>query len=232
MSQTDLIVVLDVSTQEEALATVDRCTGCDWFKVGFQLFTRQGPPVVRALQERGRQVMLDLKFHDIPNTVAEGAAAAADLGAGLCTLHAAGGRNMIAAARKAVEGSQTRLLAVTILTSLSDAMLREEIGIPENAADAVPRLAKMAVESGAHGIVCSPLEIEAVRAAVGPEALIVTPGVRPAWASADDQQRIMTPRQAAVAGASMVVVGRPILKHENPAEAVRLIREELAIPPQ
>jgi len=229
MPQTDLIVVLDVSSQEEALATVDRCAGCDWFKVGFQLFTRQGPPVVRALQERGRKVMLDLKFHDIPNTVAEGAAAAADLGAGLCTLHASGGRKMIAAARKAVEGTDTKLLAVTVLTSLSDDMLRDEVGLPETAAEAVPRLARMAVESGAHGIVCSPLEIEAVRAAVGPEALIVTPGVRPAWAGADDQQRIRTPREAAEAGASMVVVGRPILNHENPAEAVRLIREELAI---
>lgn len=229
MPDTDLIVVLDVSSMDEALATVERCAGCDWFKVGFQLFTRQGPPVVRALEEQGKRVMLDLKFHDIPNTVAEGAAAAADLGAGLCTLHASGGRKMIHAARAAVENTDTKLLAVTILTSLSDEMLREEIGLPESAAEAVPRLAKMAIESGAHGIVCSPLEIEAVRAAVGPEPLIVTPGVRPTWASADDQQRIRTPREAAEAGASMVVVGRPILKHPNPPEAVRLIREELAI---
>jgi len=225
---TELITVLDVDTRGEALHIVDACAGCDWFKVGFQLFTRQGPPIVRAIQDEGRQVFLDLKLHDIPNTVAKAARSIAELGAGLTTLHAAGGRSMIAAAREAVEGSGTRLLAVTVLTSLSDAMLRDEVGLPETAAEAVPRLARMAVEAGAHGIVCSPLEIAAVRRAVGPDALIVTPGVRPAWSSKDDQVRVMTPAEAARAGASMVVVGRPILKHADPAEAVRLVQEELA----
>jgi orotidine-5'-phosphate decarboxylase len=127
-----------------------------------------------------------------------------------------------------VEGTATLILAVTILTSFSDAELRSDIGLHETAAEAVPRLAKMAVDAGAHGIVCSPQEIGLVREAVGPEPIVVTPGIRPAWSTKDDQERIMTPRDAAKAGASMIVVGRPILKHENPAEAVRLIKEELA----
>ncbi len=225
---TELITVLDVDTREEALDIVSTCKGCAWFKIGFQLFTREGPPIVHAIQDMGRQVFLDLKFHDIPNTIAKGARSAADMGVSLTTLHAVGGRKMIARAREAVEGTNTRLLAVTILTSLSDEMLREEVGLPETAAQAVPRLARMAVEAGAHGIVCSPLEIQGVRQAVGPEPLVVTPGVRPRWSSKDDQARVMTPAEAARAGANMVVVGRPILKHENRAEAVRLIQEELA----
>ncbi len=227
MPKTDLIVVLDVDTGAEALSIVDRCGACRWFKIGSQLYTREGPEVVRAVLAQGKQVFLDLKYHDIPNTVAHAAAAGMALGAGLMTLHAFGGRRMIAAAREAVEGSPAKLLAVTVLTSLSDAMLRDELGVPETAAKTVPRLAKMAVESGAHGIVCSPHEIALVREAVGPEPLIVTPGIRPAWAGADDQQRIMTPYEAAAAGASMIVVGRPILKHANPAEAVERILEEM-----
>jgi orotidine-5'-phosphate decarboxylase len=224
---TELIVVLDVDTQDEALAIVRACGDCQWFKIGSQLFTRCGPDVVRAVQALGKSVFLDLKFYDIPNTVAHGASAAAALDAGLFTLHASGGCKMIEAARKAVEGTQTRILAVTILTSFSDAALRSDVGLHETAAEAVPRLAKMAIEAGAHGIVCSPHEIALVCAAVGPEPLIVTPGVRPAWAGQDDQERVMTPAEAKQQGASMIVVGRPILKHPHPAEAVRLILEEL-----
>ena len=224
---TQLITGLDVDTRDEALAAVDIAAGCNWFKIGAQLFTRCGPDIVRAVQDKGKQVFLDLKYHDIPNTVAKASKAAAELDAKLFTLHAAGGKSMIAAAREAVEGSDTKILAVTVLTSLTDDMLRNEIGIPETAAEAVPRLARQAVESGAHGIVCSPREITMVREAVGPDALIVTPGIRPKWASKDDQARIMTPREAAEAGADMIVVVRPILKHENPPEAVRMILEEL-----
>lgn len=223
----ELIVVLDVDTADEALAIVDACAGCVWFKVGAQLFTREGPSVVRAIQARGKSVFLDLKYHDIPNTVAHAARAAADLGAGLFTVHASGGRKMIEAARAAVEGSGTRILAVTILTSFSDAALRDDVGLHETAAQAVPRLARLACESGAHGIVCSPHEIRLVRDAVGPKPHIVTPGVRPAWAGKDDQERVMTPGEAAAQGADFLVVGRPILKHPNPAEAVRLVLEEI-----
>lgn len=225
---TELITVLDVDTREEAVRIIDASAGCAWYKIGSQLFTRCGPAIVREVLDRDRRVMLDLKFHDIPNTVAHAAGAAAALEVGLFTLHASGGRKMIAAAREAVAGTDTRILAVTILTSFSDEELRRDIGLHETAAEAVPRLAKLAVEAGAHGIVCSPQEIALVREAVGPEPLVVTPGIRPAWSAQDDQARIMTPRDAAAAGASMIVVGRPILKHENPAEAVRLIQEELA----
>lgn len=224
---TQLIVVLDMDTREEALAAVAAAGPCRWFKIGAQLFTRLGPDIVREVQGMGKNVFLDLKYHDIPNTVAHAAKAAANLGAGLMTLHATGGRAMIEAARKAVEGSTTRILAVTVLTSVSEAVLRTEIGICETPQAAVTRLAVQAVDAGAHGIVCSPLEITALREALGGDPLIVTPGVRPEWASKDDQARVMTPREAARAGASMVVVGRPILKHPNPAEAVSLIMEEL-----
>lgn len=223
----ELIAVLDVDTQEEALTIVDLCGRCEWFKIGSQLFTRCGPAVVKAVQERGKKVMLDLKYHDIPNTVAHAVKNAAQLGAGLCTLHASGGRAMIEAARREVEGTDTRLLAVTVLTSMDSGTLRNDIGLDEPPAKVVPRWAKMAVEAGAHGIVCSPQEIGLVRAAIGTDALVVTPGIRPAWSTPDDQARIMTPAKAAKAGASMIVVGRPILKHTNPAEAVELILEEL-----
>lgn len=226
---TELIVVLDMDTREEALAAVRACGSCQWFKIGAQLFTRCGPEIVREVQQLGKRVFLDLKYHDIPNTVAHAAKAAADLGAGLMTLHASGGKAMIEAARKAVEGSDTRILAVTVLTSISDNVLRDEVGMRESAEEAVRRLAVQAVNSGAHGVVCSPREIRVLREAFGGEPLIVTPGVRPAWASKDDQARVMTPREAALAGASMVVVGRPILKHSDPAEAAALIKEELNV---
>lgn len=225
---TELIVVLDVDTREEAMAIVASCEGCDWFKIGSQLFTRCGPDIVRLIQDRDKKVMLDLKFHDIPNTVGHAVHAAVDLGVSLLTLHASGGRAMIEAAGRALEQSPTRLLAVTVLTSMNEETLRNEVGIAESPAETVPRWARIAVDAGAHGIVCSAQEITLVRAAVGPEALIVTPGIRPAWSSKDDQQRVMAPRDARHAGANYIVVGRPILNHENPAEAVRLILEELA----
>ena len=224
---TELITVLDLDGREEALGVVEAVDVCNWFKIGSQLFTRSGPGIVRDVVGKGKHVFLDLKFHDIPNTVAQAAAAAADLDVSLFTLHASGGCKMIEAARNAIEGTDTRILAVTVLTSLSDRELRNELGFHETAAQAVSRLARLAVDAGAHGLVCSPLEIGLVREAVGRQALIVTPGVRPDWASADDQSRIRTPAQAARAGADFVVVGRPILRHQDPAEAARLIIAEL-----
>lgn len=225
---TELITALDVDTESEALDAVAACKGCSWFKVGLQLFVRSGPRIVTTIRESGEnRVFLDLKYHDIPNTVGEAARSAADLGASLITLHAAGGRKMIAAAREAVEGTETRILAVTVLTSLDDRALRDEVGFPETARDAVRRLARMAVESGAHGVVASPHEAGDLRAVVGKDALVVTPGIRPAWASAGDQARFMAPREAAEAGADFIVVGRPILKSPNPGEAVEHVLEEL-----
>ena len=225
--KTELIIVLDVDSQEEALSIVNACGNCIWYKIGSQLFTRCGPQIVHKIQAMGKNVFLDLKFHDIPNTVAHAAKAAAAMNVGLFTVHALGGRDMLSAARNAVEVTDKKILAVTILTSHSEDTLKHEIGLGETAVEAVPRLACMAIEAGAHGIVCSPKEITLVREAIGKEPLIVTPGIRPAWASVDDQVRIMTPSEAAKAGSSMVVVGRPILKHPNPSEAVQLILEEL-----
>lgn len=226
---TQLIVGLDVDTREQALQAVGACRGCEWFKIGSQLFTRCGPSIVEEVRGLGKRIFLDLKYHDIPNTVASAARAAAGLDVSLLTFHAAGGRKMIAAAREAVEGTQTRLLAVTVLTSLSEGELRSEVGLPETPAEAVRRYARLAVESGAHGLVASPWEIEAIRETVGPDPLVVTPGIRPRWAGADDQARIMTPREAARHGADFVVVVRPILRHQDPSEAVRLIQEELTV---
>lgn len=226
--KTELIVVLDVDSRAEALSIVERCDGCEWFKVGFQLFTRYGPEIVREIREQNKKVMLDLKFHDIPNTVHHAARSAVAMGADLFTLHASGGRDMIAKAREAVEGTDTRILAVTVLTSLTESMLREEVGFQETPEEAVKRLAAMAVEAGAHGIVSSPKEIEMLRATLGEEPLIVTPGIRPEWSTKDDQARVTTPAEAARAGASHIVVGRPILKHANPTQAVTLIQQELA----
>ena len=228
--RTELIIVLDVDTREEALRAVDACDQCQYFKIGSQLFTRCGPDIVREILGLGKKIFLDLKFHDIPNTVARAAKAAADLGVSLFTLHSTGGCRMIEAAREAVEGTETRILAVTVLTSLSDEMLKSEIGLPETASQAVERLAKLAIASGAHGVVSSPHEIVKVRETIGLKPLIVTPGIRPEWsASKDDQVRVTTPRQAAEAGANFIVVGRPILKHDDPAEAVKLVLQELAI---
>lgn len=181
---------------------------------------------VRAL---GRRVFLDLKYHDIPNTVASAARAAAALGVDLITIHAAGGSRMIAAAREAVEGTATQILAVTVLTSINEAVLRHEVGMPESPEDSVKRLARLAVDAGAHGLVASPWEITAIRQTVGKEPLVVTPGIRPAWASTDDQARVMTPSEAAKLGADYIVVVRPILKHDNPAHAVSLILQELSV---
>ncbi len=224
---TELIVVLDMDTKKEALSAVAACDVCSWFKIGAQLFTRLGPSIVHDVRKKGKQVFLDLKYHDIPNTVAHAAKAAADLGAGLITLHASGGHAMIEAARVAVEGSETRILAVTILTSLNEAALQHELGLSETPAEAVRRLAQLAVDSGAHGIVCSPRELDVLRTTLGDEPLIVTPGVRPDWATQDDQKRVMTPREAAQSGASMIVVGRPILKHPDPGHAAAMILEEI-----
>lgn len=224
---TSLIVPLDVDTLDAAREAVDGCGPVPVYKVGFQLFTRSGREAVAMVRDAGKDVFLDLKLYDIPNTVEKGAAAAADMGVLMTTVHASGGPDMITAARRAVEGSNTNILAVTVLTSFDEASWKAVANSDEPAADAVVRLAVLAYDAGAHGIVASPREAAAIREALGPEALIVTPGVRPAWASTDDQARVMTPRDAAQAGVDYIVCGRPILKHVDPAEAARLIMEEM-----
>jgi orotidine-5'-phosphate decarboxylase len=229
MRKTELIVALDVDTREQALEAVHACSGCEWFKIGLQLFSRTGPTLPRYLSASGKHVFLDLKLHDIPNTVRQAARAAADLGVEYITVHALGGKQMIAAAREAVEDTATKILAVTVLTSISQEILQQEIGLAETPTEAVERLATLAVDAGAHGIVSSPLEVAQLRKVLGAAAILVCPGVRPDWAGKDDQSRITTPRQAAEAGSNYIVVGRPILSHAHPAEAVDLIEKELTL---
>ncbi|MBN1140528.1 MAG: orotidine-5'-phosphate decarboxylase [Deltaproteobacteria bacterium] len=228
-----LIFALDVETIEEAerwaLRLRDRV---GMFKIGKQLFTRCGPEAVKRIRDCGGEVFLDLKYHDIPNTVTKASLEAARLGVKMFNLHALGGKEMMAATAAALRDrfpAQTRplLLAVTILTSMSAEALRE-VGIPAPAEEIVPRLALLARDAGLDGVVASPREIAAIRQACGPGFLIVTPGVRPAAAAADDQKRIATPAEAIRAGADFLVVGRPIAAAADPEAAAAAIVEEMA----
>ncbi len=196
-------------------------------KVGKEMFTRLGPGFVEELMGKGFQVFLDLKFHDIPNTVAAACAAAAELGVWMINLHASGGRRMMETARERLEGyaQRPRLIAVTILTSLSDQELAE-VGFSGSAADNVLRLARLTDDCGLDGIVCSPLEAAMVRPAVRDGFLLVTPGVRPASAALDDQRRVTTPADALGNGADLLVIGRPITAAPDPLQALQAIRRE------
>lgn len=202
------------------------------FKVGKELFTSCGPAAVRAVQRHGGQVFLDLKYHDIPNTVASAMLEAARLGIQLTNLHALGGAEMMETAVAAVhkefsDADRPRLLAVTILTSSTVETLRQ-VGIEHSVPDMVVRLARLAKASGMDGVVASPHEIGLIREACGPDFLIVTPGVRPSFASADDQKRIMTPSEAVYCGSDYLVIGRPIAKAADPAQAAEIIAAEIA----
>jgi len=230
----ELIVALDVKDLATAAGLVEKLRpAVTLFKVGIQLFSAEGPRAVEAVQQRGGQVFLDLKFHDIPNTVAAAVREAAKMGAVMCTLHASGGRQMLQAAKEVVaqRGSSMRLLAVTILTSLDPQGFEEAMGGGLGLQAQVIRLASLAREVGMDGIVASTHEIAPLRAALGPSMVIVTPGVRPEWAPADDQLRVMTPREAAAAGADYLVIGRPITTAPDPAAAARRVRDELAPAP-
>ncbi len=225
-----LIVALDVPNAAAATEMMNRLEGvCQWFKVGLELFTAAGPAVLEPLVARGHSVFLDLKFHDIPNTVAGAVRSAAALGARMLTVHAAGGPAMLAAARSALEGlsEPPQLLAVTVLTSMDEAQLRAA-GVERAPAEQVGLLAKLGLEAGIHGFVCSPREVAALRALTGPEGVLVVPGIRPAGAASGDQRRIATPAEALRAGASYLVVGRPITQAPNPAEAASMILKEMA----
>lgn len=221
-----LIVPLDVPSGAEADALVERLGGVpSWIKIGLELFCAEGPPIVARYTARGLRVMLDLKLHDIPETVARAAARVASLGAGLITVHAGGGRAMLEAA--VANAGATRVLAVTVLTSLDEADLAQ-IGAVGPVAELVRRRAELAIAAGCHGVVASPHEVAAVRAVAPAGFLIVTPGVRPAGSAAGDQKRVMTPAEARRAGADLVVVGRPVRDAADPAAAARAIIAELA----
>jgi len=223
-----LIVALDVPTADAAWALVERLSGhVGFFKVGSQLFTAAGPQLVREIAQSGERVFLDLKFHDIPNTVANAVASAVSLGVSLVDVHGLGGRAMLEAAVGALPAMGTRLLAITILTSHDERTLRQ-IGLDGSLFESVRRLALLAKEAEVDGVVASPHEVGLVREACGDDFVIVTPGIRPAGAAAGDQARAATPAAAVSAGADYIVVGRPILQAEDPAAAADAIVEELA----
>ncbi|PAU78916.1 orotidine-5'-phosphate decarboxylase [Halomonas salipaludis] len=225
-----LIIALDYASLDAALCMADRLDPqrCR-LKVGKELFTRSGPEVLDALHGRGFEVFLDLKFHDIPNTVAGAVEAAAQQGVWMVNVHAGGGRRMMEAARERLEagGLDTRLIAVTVLTSMAAADLAE-VGITASPAEHVERLAQLTRDSGLHGVVCSAQEAERLRTLCGDAFLKVTPGIRPASAAAGDQRRVMTPAAALAAGSTHLVVGRPVTQAEEPMQALAAIEAELA----
>lgn len=225
-----LIVALDVPDAKAAVQLVERLEGnCQWFKVGLELFTAAGPAVLEPLLARGHSIFLDLKFHDIPNTVAGAVRSAAAWGVRMMTVHAAGGPAMLTAALEALDGiaNPPQLLAVTVLTSMDAASLMET-GVDRQPSDQVELLAQMGLKAGIRGFVCSPQEVAALRALTGPEGVLVVPGIRPAGSSSMDQKRLATPAEALRAGASYLVVGRPITQAPDPAAAARAILTEMA----
>jgi orotidine-5'-phosphate decarboxylase len=221
-----IIVALDVASKKEALQLVDQLRAqISFFKIGLQLYTAEGPEMVRAVLASGAKVFLDLKFNDIPTTVARTVEAASSLGVRMLTIHLSGGSDMIRAA-VAVPKNELLILGVTVLTSADEGMLRE-IGISDEIDNQVMRLAKLGVARGVDGIVASPHEIKSLRAEFGDKIKIVVPGIRPTWSDPGDQKRFMTPRDALEAGADYLVIGRPITAHKNPREAVERILTEL-----
>lgn len=234
---TKLIVALDVDTLDKALEIVDAAGAeVEWYKIGSQLFCEAGPKAVQALKERGKKVFLDLKFHDIPNTVANAVTAGVKMGADIVNVHASGGSEMMRAAVDASakiadeKGMETPLIiAVTVLTSMDAPALTSALNANEEIqpANHVAHLAKLAKSSGMNGVVCSAKEIELIKDACGKEFVLVVPGIRPAGSALGDQKRVMTPAEAAAKGADFIVVGRPVIKADNPAEAAKAINLEL-----
>ena len=231
-----VIVALDFANPMRALALADRLDpGACGLKVGKEMFVVAGPEPVRWMVERGFRVFLDLKFHDIPNTVAQACAAATRLGVWMLDVHAIGGRAMLAAARKAVDATAAEvgktkplLVAVTVLTSLSDHDLGE-LGVAETAPRQALRLAGLAAAAGLDGVVCSAVEAPVLRSALGRRFVLVTPGIRPAGSARDDQTRIITPEAALANGADYLVVGRPITQAPDPVAALKAINDSLGV---
>lgn len=229
MNDPKIIVALDFATQEEALALAERLdTKLCRLKVGKELFTAAGPALVENLQQRGFEVFLDLKFHDIPNTAAAACKAAARLGVWMVNVHALGGRRMMEAAREALEGAarRPRLIAVTVLTSMGQADLNE-LGIPGEPCEMVLRLAHLAQSSGLDGVVCSAQEAVLLRQELGKNFCLVTPGIRPAAAARDDQVRIVTPAEAVRLGSNYLVIGRPVTRAADPLQVLHQINLEI-----
>jgi orotidine-5'-phosphate decarboxylase len=221
-----LIVALDFPERKSALDLVDRLDGSvSWLKVGLELYVAEGKPLVAELQRRGFSIFLDLKFHDIPNTVASAVRSTVSLGVQLVTVHAAGGPAMLTAAAEAAVGGP-KVLAVTVLTSMDEAQLLAT-GIERTPAAQVENLANMAWGCGVQGFVCSPMEVERLRGRLGTQPLLAIPGIRPEGSEVGDQRRLATPAAAIASGASYLVVGRPITRAADPAAAARAILGEM-----
>jgi orotidine-5'-phosphate decarboxylase len=230
-----IIVALDVATEEEALRLTGQLPETQVFKVGLELFTAEGPPLFDKLRSQNKKTFLDLKLHDIPNTVAGAVKMGTRHGVYMITLHTSGGKEMMERAADAAAEEATKLgtdkpllVGVTVLTSLKVEHLHT-IGIESTTEEQVLRLAGLAQEAGLDGVVCSPQEIALVKDECGQEFLVVAPGIRPAWAAAQDQKRILTPAQAVGKGADYIVIGRPIIKDPNPQNAFLRILEELRL---
>ena len=227
--KSNVIVALDYDDQHQALALADRLdpTFCR-LKVGKELFTAAGPSIVKNLSDRGFDIFLDLKFHDIPNTVAKAIGAAADLGVWMANVHASGGSRMMSAAKKALDskGSEMLLIGVTVLTSM-DASDLEEVGVRRNPSAQVLHLAELAKHSGLDGVVCSAQEAKLLKESLGPEFKLVTPGIRLADSAADDQRRILTPADAVALGSDYLVIGRPITQSTDPLATLLEINRSL-----
>lgn len=230
-----VIVPLDVPSEQAAISLIDSLPQVTFWKVGLELFVSSGPAILTALKEREKRIFLDLKIHDIPNTMAGACRAAGGYGVDLLTVHAAAGAIALKAAQSAAaEGaaaaglSAPRIIAVTLLTSIADKMLASELGVPASVADYTQQMALLAKDSGLGGAVCSPQEATDLRHVCGDDFYLVCPGVRPTWAQKGDQQRAMTPAEALKAGANYLVIGRPITQAEDPAAAFARICEEMA----
>lgn len=232
--QDRIIVPLDVPTEAEAIALIDRLPQVTFWKVGLELFVNTGPTLLNILKQRDKRIFLDLKFHDIPNTVAGACRAAAQYGVDLLTIHATAGRPALEAAQAALcEGAAAAhlpspsLIAITLLTSLNSRSLAFDLKVPVELPEYVLHMALLAKESGLAGAVCSAQEASQIREVCGNDFLRVCPGVRPAWATTGDQRRSLTPKQALEAGASYLVIGRPITTADNPSAAFQKICEEM-----
>jgi orotidine-5'-phosphate decarboxylase len=230
-----IIIALDVPTFDEATDLMDKLGDrARSLKVGSQLFTSVGPDIIREIKRRGKKLFLDLKFHDIPNTVARASEAATELGVDIFNVHVSGGLEMMRGAAQATKAKASELgiekpivLGVTILTSIDEPMFQNVLGSCNSLKDQIVHMAKLAQQAGMDGVVASPQEIRLIREACGEDFVVLTPGVRPEWASSDDQKRTMTPVEAFKAGADYVVIGRPIYRAPEPADVLERILKQL-----
>ena len=234
MSIDKIIVPLDVPTETAAIALIDQLPQIIWWKVGLELFVSCGPSILSILKQRHKRIFLDLKFHDIPNTIAGACRSAASYGVDILTIHATAGRVALTAAQEAVvEGAKARsktppkLIAITILTSLTSRDVAFDLKIPLELPEYALQMALLAQEIGLSGAVCSPQEVEQLRQVCGDDFVLVCPGVRPTWAEAGDQKRSLTPSKAIKAGANYLVIGRPITAASDPEEALERICAEI-----